>query len=263
MTDFSALSKVLKTVAKSEGVELSPAEVKHLAESILAPRDKARVAAHVRPARKAHARFAKAGVAAQAIDGFDHGMDVMALTYGQFSLIDLIQATLDKTGPADVTVATWSSGFYDLEAAKNFCDDGRVRSIRFVMDSGREKKGQAGAVTVAELFGEESIITVRTHAKFVLIRNEEWDVCITSSMNLNKNIRCEQFEMTDDAARCDMFEEFVGAAFREAPPSRSFGRVMPALSTVDPDRTVVALPSVSRNTGSIRMGRVSLARDAG
>lgn len=35
MTDFSALSRVLKTAAKAEGVELSAAEVKHLAESFL------------------------------------------------------------------------------------------------------------------------------------------------------------------------------------------------------------------------------------
>lgn len=261
MSNHTALLRVVKEAAKAEGVELAPAQAKHIADSIAGAAEVAAKPNHARPARKSHARFAKAGVAAQAIAGFGHGMDVMGLTYGQFSLIDLIQATLDITGPADVTIATWSAGFYDLEAAKNFRDDGRIRSIRFVMDSGRQKRGQAGVHDVDELFGEDSIITIRTHAKFVLIRNDDWDVCITSSMNLNKNIRCEQFEMTDDVERCEMFESFVGAAFDEAPASRSFGRTMPSLSTVDPDRTVVALPGVARNTGQIAMG--SINRDAG
>lgn len=260
MTDTSTLNRVLQRVAKEEGLQLSAAQRKHLVESLAADVQPG----HARGARKAHARFSKAGSAAETIKGFGKNMDIMGLTYGQFSLIDLIQATLDITGPADVTIATWSAGFYDLKAAENFRDDGRIRSIRFIMDSGRQKRGQAGVHEIDELFGEDSVITIRTHAKFVLIRNEQWDVCITSSMNLNKNIRCEQFEMTDDVERCEMFEDFVNAAFREAPESRSFGRTMPGLRTVDPTRQVVALPGVSRYTGQIACGTVKpLHVDAG
>lgn len=210
--------------------------------------------AHVRPARKAQARFSRAGNAAQSIAGFGKGMDVAGLTYGQFSLIDLIQSTLDITGPADVTIATWSAGFYDLEAAQNFRDDGRLRSVRFVMDSGRQKKGQAGVHDVEDLFGPGAIVTVRTHAKFVLIRNDDWDVVITSSMNLNKNMRCEHFEMTDDFDRCEMFASFVDAAYREAPESGSHGRSMPRLETVDPAFAVDAVPEVSRRRSPIKIG---------
>lgn len=256
MADTSALLADFSTLAAEHGLKLNAGQKKHLGE-ILEAFDTLPTP-DVRPKRTTRARFSKAGVAAQSIEGFGHGMDILGLTYGQFSLIDLIQATLDITGPADVTIATWSSGFYDIEAARNFHDDGRIRTIRFVMDSGRQKKGQAGVTDIAELFGEEAIITIRTHAKFVLIRNEEWDVCITSSMNLNKNIRCEQFEMTDDPARCEMFEDFVGAAFREVGPSRSFGRVMPGLKSVDPSRSVVTMPGVERNYGMVSMGNLSM-----
>ena len=211
--------------------------------------------AHARPARKAHARFSRAGNAFQSVEGFGKGMDVAGLTYGQFSLIDLIQVALDFTGPADVTISTWSAGFYDIDAAKNFRDDGRLRSVRFVMDSGRQKKGQAGVHDIEDLFGPDSIVTVRTHAKFVLIRNDEWDVVITSSMNLNKNMRCEHFEMTDDRERCEMFAEFVDAAYREAPESGTHGRSMPRLESVDPVFAVDAIPGVSRNRSPIKVGR--------
>lgn len=232
MTNFSAFQRELEKLAATHGVELTKAQAKHLATEAVGFSELK--SDDVRPARRAQARF---------------------------SLIDLVQATLEITGPADVTIATWSAGFYDLEAAENFRDCGMIRSIRFVMDSGRAKRGQAGVHEVGEIFGPDSYIQIRTHAKFVLIRNEEWDVCITTSMNLNKNIRCEQFEMTDDAERCEMFEDFVQAAFDEAPASRSFGRVMPGLRTVDPSRSVVALPGVERNTAPISMG--SIMMDAG
>ena len=70
--------------------------------------------AHPRPSRKARARLSKVASARDTIDGFGHGMDVVGLTFGQFSLLDLIEAALELTGPADVTISTWSAGFYPL-----------------------------------------------------------------------------------------------------------------------------------------------------
>ena len=63
--------------------------------------------AHVRPKRRTRARFSKVASARDTIAGFGPDMDVAGLTYGQFSLIDLIQAALEITGPADVTISTW------------------------------------------------------------------------------------------------------------------------------------------------------------
>lgn len=46
--------------------------------------------AHVRPKRRTRARFSKVASARDTIAGFGPDMDVAGLTYGQFSLIDLI-----------------------------------------------------------------------------------------------------------------------------------------------------------------------------
>lgn len=260
-TDVAILSRELFKSLKRENVELSSSQkrlLKETLEGLINP-----PTGHMRKTRNTHARVSKAAIAAHTIKGFDQESDLVALTYGQFSLIDLIQATLDITGAADVTIATWSTGFYDLEAAKNFQRDGRIRSIKFIMDSGRNKSGQAGVTDIADLFGEDSIITVRTHAKFVLITNEDWNIVITSSMNLNKNIRCEQFEMTNDKARHDMFTDFVRTAFEEVPENRSFGFGMPQMKTISDEFVVQGLPQVARSTAKIRTGRVSLSRDAG
>ena len=187
--------------------------------------------AHLRPKRVARHRVSKVASARDTIEGFDHGMDVCGLTFGQFSLLDLIQAALEITGPADVAISTWSAGFYDVEAAERFRDSGMIRGIRFVMDSS-DKRGQATAGDVGSVFGPESIRTSRSHAKFAILTNAEWSVVITSSMNLNLNPRLEQFEMTDDPERAGMFLGFVDALFGELPAGGVGDRELPALAAI-------------------------------
>lgn len=206
--------------------------------------------AHLRPKRNTRARFSKVASARDTIAGFGHEMDVAGLTYGQFSLLDLIQATLEVTGPADVAIATWSAGFYDVDAAERFRDSGMIRSIRFVMDSSG-KRGQATVGDVAEIFGESSVRATRSHAKFALVSNDEWDVLITSSMNLNLNPRCEQFEMTDDAQRAAVFHEFVDAVFSDLPEGARGDRQLPGLFDVEAVQPHTGVAAATR----IRTGR--------
>ena len=213
--------------------------------------------AHLRPVRKARARLSKVASARDTIAGFDHGMDVVGLTFGQFSLLDLVDAALEITGPADVTISTWSAGFYDVEAAERFRDSGRLRSIRFIMDSSA-KRGQATVGDVADVFGPDSIRATRSHAKFVLIRNESWAVLITTSMNLNLNPRIEQFEMTDDAARADLFAEFADALFDELAEGSTEDRQMPGLHGMN-----AVQPHLDIEVGAVTgLGRVSVGVDA-
>jgi len=192
---------------------------------------------HVRKVRKARHRLSKVANARDTIAGFEQGTDIVGLTYGQFSLLDLIEATLEVTGPAAVTISTWSAGFYDVDAAVRFRDNGLLTSCRFLMDSSA-KRGQATPGDVAELFGQDSIRTSRSHAKFVLIGNGDWHVVITSSMNLNLNPRLEQFEMTDDPERYAFFMGFVESVWTDLPEGWVEDRKLPpaiGLEHVEPD----------------------------
>lgn len=48
--------------------------------------------------------------ARDALADFDRGMETYCLTFGQFSLMDAVEAILEKTGPADVAISTWTAG---------------------------------------------------------------------------------------------------------------------------------------------------------
>ena len=212
-------------------------------------------AAVARPVKRARHRLSKVANARDTIAGFGPGVDVVGLTHGQFSLLDLIQATLDITGPARVDIATWSAGLYDVDAARRFVDDGRITEVRFVMDSAAEKRGQAAAVDIGDLFGRDTIRTTRSHAKFALIGNSSWSVVITSSMNLNLNPRVEQFEMTDDADRHSFFAAWVDELFAELPAGgerRGDDRSLPATRGLDHVQPITGVSGV----GTITPGRI-------
>lgn len=198
------------------------------------------VAATSKPVQR-HSRFSRAASARVLLRDFSKGDLLTGLTYGQFSLIDLLQATLELTGPADVAISTWSAGFYDIDAAERFRDLGAMRSIRFVMDSSQQKRGQATAFDVAEVFGRDSIRTTRTHAKFACVTNDDWSIAITSSMNLNLNRRVEQFQMVDDLPSARVFLDFVDELFRTEPFSVE-DRKMPTLPGLE-DESALGIES--------------------
>jgi hypothetical protein len=71
------------------------------------------------------------------------------------------------------------------------------------------------------LFGAENIRTSEIHAKFVLIHNEKYKVCMRTSMNLNANKTCESFEIdAEDPAEAEIFDfymAFVEHTFGDMP----------------------------------------------
>ena len=54
-------------------------------------------------------RVSKTGSAIQAIGILEQSMDCFILTYGQFSLIDALMSILKQTGPAHVSLSTWTA----------------------------------------------------------------------------------------------------------------------------------------------------------
>lgn len=202
--------------------------------------DNAAGRAAFRPAVKRRHRLSRTANARATIAGFGHGVDItFGLTYGQFSQLDLLEAVVELTGPADVAICTWTVGRWDAERVAKLLEAGRWRSVRFLTDSSDgSKRGQCTIGELARLFGREAVRSTRTHAKFAVITNAEWNVLVQSSMNLNQNMRSEQFSLVDDADSAAFALSIVDELFRELPPGGSGDRTMPGLSrleAVEPD----------------------------
>jgi hypothetical protein len=147
--------------------------------------------------------------AAAAVAKLEPGGWVCGLTKGQFSLLDLLQAVLQVTGPADVVLSTWTTGIRDAESAAWLIESGAIRSFSILTDRSFPQRQPAYCRRLLELFGEESMVCTNTHAKFVMVKAGDWRVVLRSSMNLNRNPRFEQFDINDDPDLYAYFEAFV------------------------------------------------------
>jgi hypothetical protein len=145
------------------------------------------------------------------------GSRVMGLTDGRFSLIDLIRSLLTVTGPADVVATTWSAGIKDANQVAWMKNSSLIRSFTLVTDHSYVNRQKAYAINLEQLFGKENIRTSEVHAKFTLISNEDWKICIRTSMNLNANKTCESFEIDENSEIFDFYHSFVKHVFDNQP----------------------------------------------
>ena len=160
--------------------------------------------------------------AAGAIGPIVPGAEVFGLSKGQFSLIDVIGHCLSASGPADVTLSTWTAAGADLGFAYELMRNGAIRRLRFIVDFSFPTRQPEYCAALREKFGDSCIRVVKTLAKFVLIRNETWNLVIRSSMNLNENRRMESFEISDCKPMADWLVEVVDKLFEFQPAGKGF-----------------------------------------
>lgn len=170
---------------------------------------------HARAIRPRKVAVSKVTNARDALADFGRGMETYCLTFGQFSLMDAVEAILEKTGPADVAIATWTAGAADLSRSAESLRNGNIRSLRFVVDCSFGQRQPAYLAQVRRLFGDDAIRSTRTHAKYAVITNDEWSVAVRTSMNLNENPRLESIEVSDDPALAGFLLRVTDEIFAE------------------------------------------------
>lgn len=140
---------------------------------------------------------------------------LIGLTRGQFSLIDLIYSILQVTGPAHVKTVTWSAGIKDANTIAWMVNSDLIKSFVIITDHSYVTRQKKYVVQLSELFGDENIRTSEIHAKFTLIENENFKICIRTSMNLNANRTCESFEIDENKEVFDFYNNFIIETFGE------------------------------------------------
>lgn len=151
------------------------------------------------------------------LKGFTKNDRIVGLTNGRFSLISLIHSVLKITNKADVLVSTWSAGVYDANEINRLINSDVIGDFKLILDRSFKTRQKNYSTTVMELFKEENIRTTNTHSKFVLIKNKNWNITILSSMNLNENKRCENFDISNDIKILNIFNNFANDLFEKMP----------------------------------------------
>ncbi len=137
------------------------------------------------------------GNASDCIGTLKPGCEVYGLTFGKFSLIDLICAILKQTGPAEVDIGTWICAVADSSVLIELLGECEITKFRLMIDHSFARVKPVQLQRIRELFGDDCIRTSSTHAKFIGIKNDNWTLAVRTSMNLNNNPRLETFEISD------------------------------------------------------------------
>jgi len=134
--------------------------------------------------------------AAQTIGALNAGDEITGLTCGQFSMIDILEHMLNEAGgKSDVFVSTWTAGMYDVERVHGLFGD-KIKSIRWMMDRAMFSKSPKFAGPMIERFGLDAFRDTNIHAKITLVASDTKRMVCRSSMNLNKNLKTEQFDIS-------------------------------------------------------------------
>jgi hypothetical protein len=145
------------------------------------------------------------------------GCELVGLTRGQFSLSDMLTAVLAKTGPAALSISTWTAASTSVQSMLDLLQTGQITRCRWLVDCTFVRRVPQLVAEIRRSFGDDAIRVTRTHAKFATVTNEDWQVAIRSSMNLNQNPRLESYEIGHDPQLCSWLEQVMTDVWRNQP----------------------------------------------
>ena len=126
------------------------------------------------------------------------GMHLYGFSKGQFSLIDVIDALLAQTGPAEVAISTWTAASADLGRLAQIMTQRQFTNLRFLIDFSFQRRQPSVLQTIRQTYGMDAVRVAKNHAKFILVKAGPWRLTVRTSMNLNFNPRFEDIDLKDD-----------------------------------------------------------------
>lgn len=135
--------------------------------------------------------------ARQAVGTLIKNCEIFGITKGDISIVNIIEEVVKQVGKCNVTVVTWAAAGYDISKLKALKDSDFISEINFILDYSAESKlGKDRFKDMRDMFPYNVYLT-KIHAKSILIKNDDWNIVIRTSMNLNENKRMENFEISD------------------------------------------------------------------
>lgn len=191
----------------------------------------------------------RTGTAAKVIGRLEPGVRVTGLTAGQFSAIDAMEHMVDELGPAAVRVSTWTTGIYDVKRARDIRTRGRITDIRMLLDRGTFEKSPKYAGPLIEVLGVDAFRCVSVHAKVIIVSGERGNAVMRSSMNLNKNLRTEQFDIDVDDEVAGLYVDWFDALWEESGRGQDNRAIIAAVYDrfrIDPEEVVAPSAGAER-----------------
>lgn len=152
---------------------------------------------------------------------FKKGYCAFGMNNGSFSFGDVIEYILQNIGPAHALISSWVASQAASEKVVEWLGNHRLKSARFLLDRMFTETRRTVYNFIVKKFGVDSIRTSRVHTKFCVLYNTEYFVVIETSANLNKNMRLENFRITEDESYCMFFKTMFDNFFEVIAPKEN------------------------------------------
>jgi hypothetical protein len=126
---------------------------------------------------------------AKAVQAIRQGESMHFVSEGQWSMHELLEEMLEKIGPADVFVTTWTITKDPVRRIVMLKQEGRIRSLNCLLDYRiRDRKPAPFQLLQANA---DRISLAKCHAKVTVAINDDWALSCLSSANYSRNPRFE------------------------------------------------------------------------
>lgn len=150
----------------------------------------------------------------QAIGNIYSGMEIYGIHSGEFSFINLLEGIILQIGkPVNLDMSSWTVAEFEMSRLDHYLKQDMVIRIRFITDTSFPARQAKKFKLLQEILGVNGIRILRCHCKFAVISNDDWNIAIRTSMNLNENKRIENFEISDDKRLADYMTGIVNGFF--------------------------------------------------
>jgi hypothetical protein len=121
---------------------------------------------------------------------------VTGVTAGQWSAIDALEHMANELGPSVCRLTTWTTGLYDAQRAAALKENGNLVDVRMLLDRATFEKSPQFAGPLIDALGAQAFRCASVHSKVIIVEGADRIAVFRSSMNLNKNLRTEQFDVS-------------------------------------------------------------------
>ena len=134
-------------------------------------------------------------------------------TEGTFSMHELLEFLLQKTGPATVRVMSFSITEVAIRTFLNLMEHGSIEKLECIFDL-TVKRHRLGLLYFMNNV-VSAISLTKNHAKLILIQNKKWKITVAGSANFNVNDKIEAGVISTQPDFFDFYNEKFNQWFNQ------------------------------------------------
>lgn len=156
--------------------------------------------------------------------GLPEGGRICLLTDYTCSIVDFIVAIAEEAAPCTLDILTWSANPEDIRTVQNLVTRGLVSRLRLIIDRGARSLNLPTVQLIEGLIGAGNMREISSHAKvFVADGGPGRRWVGQASMNLNRNPRIENLDVSRNDDIAGMYGRFMDMTFEVVTPGDQSG----------------------------------------